>query len=115
MVVIGGADETVVGDVHQLPQVQNALFTGDDVVNELLGSDACFLCLLFNLLAVLVSTGQELDVVALQTLVAGHGIGCHGAVSVTDMELGRGIVNGGCNVVITLRHNLLPPKMKKRP
>ena len=78
--------------------------TTDDyhVVNELLGGDASFLCLLLDLLAMLVGTGQELDVVALQTLVAGHGVGSHGAVSMADMQVCRRIVDGGGNVVITL-------------
>jgi hypothetical protein len=50
----------------------------------------------------LVSAGEELDVVALEPLVAGHGIGSHGAVGMADMQVGRGVVDGGGNVELTL-------------
>ena len=112
MVIVGGADEAVVGDVHQLPQIQNAPVAQNDVVNELLGSDAGLLGLLLDLLAVLVCSGKELDIVAHQPLVAGHGIGGHGAVSMADVQIGTGIVNGGGNIVITLTvltHNRILP------
>jgi hypothetical protein len=51
---------------------------------------------------VLIGAGQELDIVALEPLVAGHGIGGHGAVGMADMQIGAGIIDGGGNVVITL-------------
>ena len=98
VVVVGGADEAVVGDVHQLPQVQHALLPGDDVVHKLLGGDAGLLGLVLDLLAVLVGAGEEEDVIALQALVAGHGVGGHGAVGVADVELVRGVVDGGGDV-----------------
>ena len=47
-----------------------------------------------------------------------HGIGGHGAVSVTDVQIGAGIIDGGSDVVVTLTvltHNFSPPEMKKRP
>ena len=59
----------------------------DDVVDKLLGGDAGLLGLVLDLLAVLVGAGQEHDVVALQALVAGHGVGGHGAVGVADVQL----------------------------
>ena len=102
MVIIGGADETVVGDVHQLPQVKDALRAGDNVVHELLGGDAGFSGLVLDLLTVLVGTGEEHDVVALEPLEPGHGVRCHGAVGMADMQLGGRIVNGCGNVEITL-------------
>ena len=37
MVIVGGADEAVVGDVHQLPQIPDAPGAFHDAVHELLG------------------------------------------------------------------------------
>ena len=101
MVVVGGADETVVGNVHQLPQVLDAGLAVNDIVHKLLGSDAGLLGLVLDFLAVLVGAGEEHHIVALQPLVPGHGVGGYGAVAVADMQLGRGIVNGGGNIVFT--------------
>jgi hypothetical protein len=50
----------------------------------------------------LIGAGEEAHIVALEPLIAGHGIGGYGAVGVADMQVGRGIVNGGGNIVITL-------------
>ena len=102
MVVVGGADEPVIGDVHEPPQVQHALLPGDDVVHKLLGGDAGLAGLVLNLLAVLVRACEEHDVVALETLVPRHGVSGHGAVGVADVELVRGIVDGGGNIKLFL-------------
>ena len=102
MVIVGGADKPVVGDVHQLPQIQHAPLPQDDVVHELLGGDPGGLGLVLDLLAVLVGAGEEHHVVALEPLEPGHGVGGHGAVGVADVELVRGIVDGGGNIEITL-------------
>ena len=93
MIIVRRADKAVVGDVHQLPEVQDALRARDDVVDELLRGDARGLGLVFDLLAVLVGAGQEHHVVALQPLIAGHGVGRHGAVGMADVQLRRGIVD----------------------
>ena len=87
MVIVRGADETVVGDVHQLPQIPDAPGAFHDAVHELLGSDAGLVGLLLDLLAVLVGTGEEHDVLALQPVIPGQGVGGHGAVGVTDVQL----------------------------
>ena len=101
MVVVGGADEAVVGNVHQLPQIQHAPLAGDDVVHELLGGHACGLGLVLDLLTMLVGSGKEHDVIALEPLEARHGIRRHGAVGVADVELGGRVIDGGGNVIIT--------------
>ena len=102
MVVVGGADEPVIGDVHEPPQVQHALLPGDDVVHKLLGGDAGLAGLVLNLLAMLVRACEEHDVVALETLVPRHGVSGHGAVGVADVELVRGIVDGGGHIKLFL-------------
>ena len=56
------------------------------------------LALVLDLLAVLIGAGEEHDIVALEALVAGHGIGGHGAVGVADVELVGGVVDGGGDV-----------------
>ena len=98
MIIVRRADETVVGDVHQLPQIENALLARDDVVDKLLRRDAGCLCLFFDLLTVLVGAGQEHDVVALQAFVARHRVGRDGAVGMTDVKLCRRIVNRRCDI-----------------
>ena len=98
MVVVGGADEAVVGDVHQLPQVHDAPVALHDAVHKLLGGDAGLLGLVLDLLAVLVGAGEEHDVIALQPLIAGHGVGGHGAVGVADVQLVAGIVDRGGDI-----------------
>ena len=62
------------------------------------GGDAGLAGLVLNLLAVLVRACEEHDVVALETLVPRHGVSGHGAVGVADVELVRGIVDGGGNI-----------------
>ena len=98
MVVVGGADEAVIGDVHQLPQVEDTALARHDLVDKLLGRHAGLPGLGLDLLAMLVGAGQEQDVVAPQPLVAGDGVGGHGTVGVADVELVRGIVDGGGDI-----------------
>ena len=93
VVVIGGADEAVVGNVHQLPQIQNAAWTLDDVVYKLFRGDTGFLCLVLDFLTVLVSAGQEHNIIALQAFVASHCVGGYSAVGVTDVQLIRWIID----------------------
>jgi hypothetical protein len=50
----------------------------------------------------LIGAGEEAHIIALQTLIASHRIGSDGAVGMADVQVGRGIVNGGGNIVITL-------------
>lgn len=93
MVVVGGADESVIADVHQLPQILDALGAFHDVINKLLRGDAGLLGLQLDLLAVLIGAGQELDIVALQALVACHSVGRHSAVGMADMQLIAWVIN----------------------
>ena len=95
VIVIRGADEAVVGDVHQLPEIQHALFADDDVVDILLRGDPGGLRLVLDLLAVLVRSGQEHDVIAAQALIARHGVRRDGAIGVANVQpLGR-VINRG--------------------
>ena len=114
VVVVGGADEPIVGDVHQLPQVLDPLGPLHDVVHEGLGGDPGALGLVLDLLAVLVGAGEEHNLLALEPVVAGDGVGGHGTVGVADVELVRGVVDGGGDVKF-LRHRGFPPSYRSRP
>ena len=93
VVVVGRADEAVIGDVHELPQVQDAAGALDDLIHEGLGRDAGFLRFLLDLLAMLVRAGEEHHIEAAQPLVAGDGVGGDGAVGVADVKFVRGVVD----------------------
>ena len=93
VVIVGRADEAVIGNVHQLPEVEHALRAGDDVIDELLRRDAGGLRLFLDLLAVLVGAGQEHDVAALHPLEACQCVAGHGGVAVADVQLVAGIIN----------------------
>ena len=90
VVVVGGADEAVVADVHQLPQVLDG---GDDLIDVLLRSHAGVGGLVLNLLAVLVGAGQEHDVAALHPLEACQRVAGHGGVAVADVQLVAGVID----------------------
>ena len=118
VVVVGGADEAVVGDVHELPQITDAPRAVHDAIHEGMGGHAGLLGLGLDLLAVLVGAGQEHDVVALQALIAGDGVGGHGAVAVADVQLVRGVINGCGDIKLFLFHGDIspfpPPRMEGR-
>ena len=119
VIVVRGADEAVVGDVHQLPQIQNAARSLNDVVDELLGRHAGLAGLVLDLLTVLVRSGQEHHVAAGQAFVARHRVGRHRAVGVADVQLIGGIVDGGGDIKLFLFHGLhflfsCRPRMKGR-
>ena len=94
--LLGGADEIVVLDLHQLPQF---LGVSHDFVHVRLGRHALFSGLALDLLAVLVGAGEEVSIIAGQALEPGHGVGGHGGVGVADVHVARGIVDGGGDVV----------------
>ena len=104
MVLIRGADEAVVGDVHELPQILDAAGPLDDVVHKFLGGDAGLASLVLDLLAVLVGAGQEHDLLAPHSLIARHGVGRHRAVGVADVQLVGRIVNGGRDIEFFFCH-----------
>ena len=102
VVVVGGADEAVVADVQQLPQVLDG---GHDAVHIFLGLHPGGRGLVLDLLAVLVGAGQEHHVVPLLALEAGQRVTGHGGVAVADVQLVAGVVDGGGDVELFLfRH-----------
>ena len=109
MPLVGGTDEIVVLDVHQLPQLLDARH---DVIYIGLGRDALVDGLALDLLTVLVGAGEEVHVIARQLLEAGHGVRGGGAVGVADVQVVAGVVDGGCDVeglLALLAHGISPP------
>ena len=104
MVVIGGADEAVVGDVHQLPESLDAGRALDDGIDKLLRGDAGFLCLVLDLLTVFIGAGEEHDIVPLQPLVAGHRVCGSGAVTVTNVQHSRALRDRRGNIKWSFAH-----------
>ena len=99
VVVVGGADEVIVGNVHLVPQIldlpRHAIHVG-------LGGDARGVGEILDLLAVLVGTRAEVDVVAHLSLVAGDGVGHDGLVGVAEVGLLGGVGDGGGDVILGL-------------
>ena len=118
MIVICCADEAVIGDVHQLPQVLDTAFTDDDIIYKLLGRDAGLLGLFFDLHAVLVRSGQEHDIAAPEPLVTGHGVRCDGAVGMPDVQLGGRVIDRCGDIeffslLVMMAHKKNPPFSKR--
>jgi len=105
VVVVGGADEAVVADVQQLPQILDG---GYDLVHILLGGHTGVGGLVLDLLAVLVGAGQEHDVIALHPLEACQCVAGDGGIAVADVQLVAGVVDGSGNVeCLVLTHRLI--------
>ena len=102
MIVVGGTDELVVGGVHEVP---DGLDVAGSLVDESLRCHAGRSGLLLDLLAMLVGSGLELDVVALESLVSCDGVGQDDLICVSDMRLAGCIGNRSGDVVRFLFHN----------
>ena len=98
VVGIGGSNELIVARVHQIP---NVFDLAGYFVNVLLGSYAVFLSVQLDLLAVFVGTGHEEYIVALQTTIAGNGIGQNYLISIADMGLTGGVSNGRSQIILS--------------
>ena len=88
MVRIRGADELVIGSVHQIP---DAVDLARDLIHILLRRDALFLGFLLDLLAVLVGSRLETDVESLHSAETGDRIREYDLIGVADVRLSRRI------------------------
>ena len=79
-------------------------FLTGNIVNELLGSLADSRCLLLYLDTVLIGTGLEAHVKALELLVSCDTIGEDDLVGVSDVRLARCVGDGRCDVIRFLSH-----------
>ncbi|MPM59569.1 hypothetical protein SDC9_106413 [bioreactor metagenome] len=82
MIVIRGADEFIIGDVQELPEV---LKPCDDMIHIRLRGYTGGLCLAFDLLAVLVRAGEEEGLVPALAVIARDGVCRDRAVSVANV------------------------------
>ena len=110
MVIIGGADEFIIGSVHQIPDPLN--LTGH-IVHEFLRSNACLLSLQLDLLTVLVGSGLEKYVVALESAETGNGVRQYDLIGVANVGLAGCVGNGRGHVKLFLFH-FLPLFLCKR-
>ena len=99
VVVIGGADEVVIGDVHQVK-----LFLDDagHPVHKLFGGNAFGFCLQLVFLAVLVGAGLEENIVPFQTFEAGNTVRQHNLIHVADMGLAGRVGDGRSEIILSL-------------
>ena len=92
---VGGADVGVVGDAHALPE---GFELGGDLVGELLGGDAGGGGAALDLLAVLVSAGEEPGVVTQEAVTAREDVGHDGGVGVADVGARVDVIDRGGEV-----------------
>ena len=104
MIIIRCADKTVIGDIHQFPEILDPLGTFYNIIHKLLRCDLCFFCLLLNLLSVLIGSGQKHDIITAHTFISRDRIRRHRAVSMSDMQFVGRVINWGCNIEFTLAH-----------
>ena len=109
---VGGADEVVILNVHQLPQI---LGLGDDLVHKLLRRYTRFLGLALDLLTVLVGSGEEIGVVAGHLLEPGHAVRRHGRVRVTDGHVAGRIIDRRRDIKLRFFHECIAPFHVKTP
>ena len=96
MVLVCGADELVVGKVHQ---VELLFYLGGGVVHKLFGGHALGLGLLLVFLAVLVRTGLKEHIIALHPLKAGNAVGQHGVGHIANVGFAGRVRNGRCDII----------------
>ena len=102
MVVIGRADEAVIADVHQLPQILDALGALDDVINKLLRGDAGLLGLQLDLLAMLISTCLKIYVITLLSFKTCDRIRKNDLIGISDMRFTGCVRNGSADIISLL-------------
>ena len=101
MVIIRCPYKVIIGGVHQIPQVFNGACY---LINKLLRSNPCFLCLQFNLLSMLIRSRLEEHVIAVFPFKSGNAVCQHNLIAVADVRLTRSIGNRRRNIILTLTH-----------
>ena len=84
MICICGADELVIGSIHQIPDFFNL---SRHLVNKLFGRNAGLGGFLLDLLTMFIGSGLEADIVALFPAEAGNAVCQHDFISIPDMGL----------------------------
>ena len=102
VMLIGGADKAVVGNIHELPELFEA---AGDHIGIFLGGLASLRGVAFYFLTVLIRSGQEKHIMPRHSLVAGERIGIDRAVSMPDVRVGARVIDGGRDIIL-LVHSL---------
>ena len=102
MIIVGSSNKTVVGNVHQLPQILDAAY---NIVYILLRGNACSLRLLLDLLTMLIGAGEEHHIAPLHSFIPCHCISSYRAIGVANMQLVRRVINRGGNVEFFSTHD----------
>ena len=95
VIIVGGADEMIVIYVHKIPYI---LDLAGYVVYVCLGSDACVLGKVLDLLTVLVGAGAKEYVLAHLALEAREGVRHNDLVGVADVRLTRRVSYCCCEI-----------------
>ena len=106
MVIVGSADIAVVADAHTFPKLFEGLY---DLINVFLWSNSRCLSFFFDLLTMLVRSGEEHNIIALHTLVSCNSIAGNGRVAVSDVRISRWVIDRGRDIKRFLWHKLYPP------
>ena len=106
MILIRCTDETVILRTHK---IEDPLDLSSYLINKLSGGLADSRCLLLYLDTVLIGTGLEAHVKALELLVSCDTVGEDDLVGVSDVRLARSVGDGRCDVIRFLFHISFPP------
>ena len=111
MITVRGANEFVVGSVHQIPDTSDVC---GDSVDEFLGSNFCRFGFELDFFAVLVRARLEHYVITLRSAKTRKEIRQHDFVSVADVRFARRISDCCCDVIL-LCHNTSRRSVPIRP
>ena len=111
MAFIRRADEVAIVDIHQLPELFDAIY---DVIHVFLRGHASLARLALDLLAMLIRAGQEEHIVARHLLESSHRVRRSRTIAMADMQIIARIINRRCDVE---RRFFAHPhlSLKKRP
>ena len=101
MILIGRADELIIGDVETVTHLPNGACY---LVYELLRGNAGLLRLDLDLLSMLVGSRLEEYIVALLSLESCDGVCQHDFIIVANVRLTGGVSDGRCKIIGFLFH-----------
>ena len=101
---VRSTDKFVIRGVHQIPQAADRCGCP---VNKFLRCNSGFLCLDFNLLAMLVGSCLEEHIIAVFSLKSGDTVCQNDFITVSYMRLPRSIRNRSRNIILSfIAHNI---------
>ena len=101
VIVVGGADKLVVGNIQHFPKFYDLLVK---FVHKLLGGNTGFFGFLLHLLTVFVRTCKVKHVKSVHSFEARYRVATDGRVAVSDVEISAAVIDWGCDVVSFFVH-----------